>query len=451
MTLSKICTDSQDPEAAVIGCALLSNDALADVAAILAPSHFQDRRCRVVFEAALDLHRSGGAVDAGTIVDTLRRRGALDAVGAAFVADCCGAVNAPATAGHWARRVLHAYQLRRLRDAAGQAYHEAQSPDADPAALAAGMVDQALEAIGECAGDAVSLRDALKLFVEEAEEVRQNRTRPCAPTGLRALDALIGGFPNGALTILGARPHVGKTSLALQAAEATARAGRGVLFISLEMTRAQLAGKAQAMAGGAAVHTLYSENGIPEASFRAMAEAIQGLEGLPVFIAERQYLTAEQAAAMIRSEARRRKLGLVILDYLTLLRFPSRDRWQHIGAAVKVLKGTAQALRLPVVLLAQINRAAMEERDRRPMLHHLRESGDIEQDADLVILLHRPRQHAADLEDPDDYGFAFVDKNRITGRTGRVPLGWNATRGAFEDHVPARIRERLEGSRNASE
>ena len=240
----------------------------------------------------------------------------------------------------------------------------------------------------------VSLGDALTQAIVAGERARESGGLVGLSTGFAGLDRSIGGLEPGNLYVLGARPGMGKTALALQMAITGATAGRGVFFGSLEMNAAQLARRMLASEADVPLSVTRSGNWTNDQAHRLVTTQHRRAD-LPLHISERPGQTVDQIAAGARSRALSRDgLGLVVVDHLHLIRPPAEAiragaTWA-VGQVSNALKRMAKSLGVPVVALAQLNRGVESREDKRPGLHDLRQSGEIEQDADAVMLLHRP-------------------------------------------------------------
>ena len=444
--------DTTAAEVSVLGSCILQNSRIPEAMSLLSAEAFVGQGHRAIWEAIVALNEDGKAVDLLTLSERLRADTELKH----HLMDIVKAVPAPANCGHYANIIVDAHQGRRIKLALESGVASMQSGNVDFKHVSATVMEQLLEIAATGPDEAVSARDACKAWIDKMEAAKKDGRPPVASTGLQALDDQIGGYPDGYLTTIGARTTVGKTTLGLIAAEATAKAGKSVLIISLEMAAADLMGKLQGMCGGPNPRKMYRQT-LDKDDFQSLSTVIVHLSGLPIWIHDRR-LTAAMACARIRATAQRQKdLGLVVVDYLTLLDFTgSRDQLRHkIGAAVKMLRQAARDAGVPIILVSQLNRVP-ESKDGvsdRPRKHHLRESGDIEQDSDLILLVHRPcmelspaqyrKRESNNQPTEDDYACIFVDKDRVSGSTGMVAVGWDKGKGTFTDFVPPNVREHL--------
>jgi len=435
-----------DAEAALVGAMLYDNHIVADVAAVVEPAAFVDGFNLRVFEATLKLRKEGQGVD----LVTLRHAMNLDAdevVQLTAILENC-----PASANwrDYAALVNDAAIRRRVETVAKQAAHEARTGDTAGVDLATRLHDDAAALLASGTGpDVATAGDAVDELVERLRRAEAGEDAPIS-TGLEALDSIIGGLEPGRLSILAARPFSGKTVLALNIALAAAGAGGPVLYIGMEQGATELAGLAQCVLGGPLPGRLKTGR-LTREEYSAWQSAAPRLRALPLWLADATNVTAASVGRM----ARGMKGGtpvLIVVDYLQLMAMGKAERRDlAIADVTRSLKLLSRELHTHVLLLAQLNRQPENRPDRTPRMSDLRESGAIEQDADEVVLLHRPclglaeselqerRAHGRPAE--DDYAVLFVCKNRQTGVVKDTPVGWDASRLSFTDNVPVTVEQ----------
>jgi replicative DNA helicase len=404
-------------EQAALGGMMRWNDAIGEVASFLRAEHFRSHHHQRIFAAVLALWDAGKPVDAVGVADVLHDRGEVaDIGGYQYLARLMEQEPTGSGTVYHARRVRERAVIRGLNLAAKEivAATEAGKGDAEE------LVEEAERKIFGVAEDGYSGGAArLDAAVARYFDLIDARSRRGAqlgglPTGFPDLDKLTGGLNDGELTILAARTSVGKTSLALQVARAAAVEHKApTLFVSLEMSEAELTQRV--LCGAAGVDGQRLRNGCPSREdVERLAACGARVQGAPLFIDD----TASQRMVRVAATARRRRrqdgLRLLVVDYLQLVEPDDRraPRHEQVSAVSRRLKALAKELSVPVLALAQLNRQA-EESDR-PRLHHLRESGGLEQDADTVLLMHRPDDGAPVVE-------VDVAKNR-GGPTGGLKL-----------------------------
>lgn len=415
-----------DAERAVLGAALLSDNATLDLLQHLAPGHFFRQAHQDVFLAIRALSSERKAVDGLTVRAWLEQHGKLQAVGGP--AYLFGLVDGmPPTRNISAHiSILKDRALRRNLQAVGRRL-EVLATDADRDGLVLLDVAQAellALADGMVKGD---LRPASAL-VQDAfpaiERLTQSKSGVTGiATGFTDLDRLTRGLQRANLVLVAARPSMGKTALALNIAAYAATNGHRVAFFSLEMSEQELMMRLIAAIGRLDGHRLQSGI-VNQTDYTRISDAMGRIADYPMWVDD----TAHATVLEIRSKARRLKaregLDLVVIDYLQLLaaerRYESRNL--ELGAMSRMLKGLAKELEVPVVALSQLSRKTEERGDHRPQISDLRESGSLEQDADLVLLLYRAEHYK---RTPENAGQAelIIGKQR-NGPTGTVHLTW---------------------------
>lgn len=283
-------------------------------------------------------------------------------------------------------------------------------------------------------GEPVRMHDAIHAALNEID-TRQARGGGLAglSTGFGQIDQITGGLEPGQLVILAARPSAGKTALALNIADHVAAAGTPVLFFTLEMSVQELGMRLLSSRTGVPMADMRGGSVSPE-DWRRLADADRDTAGIPLFIDDRPGITVAYARAKARKIRRQHGLGLIVVDYLQLMKGPGENRTQEVGGISRGLKALAKELRVPLIALAQINRAVESRTDKRPLMSDLRESGDIEADADVIAMLHREEGPGM-----QDLIALAVRKNR-NGPLGDVTLAYDAPRLRFSDADPDRLR-----------
>lgn len=414
---------SIEAEEAVLGSVLIDDDALYKVASFLRPEHFYVEKNGWVYQAFLNVSERREPIDVLTVCDELERQGRLqEAGGAAYITSLLNAVPTAIHVEHYARLVERTAVLRQLISAAGaiaRIAHE-ETGDADEA------LDEAERVIfeiaqGRVSRDFVPLSQILASYLEQLDRVKEGRGPLGLPTGFADLDKLTGGFQQGDLIIVAARPSVGKTALCTNIAHHVAvKEKLPVAIFSLEMSREQLAHRL--LCAEASIDSQRLRLGqYDEEELRRISRAFGVLSEAPIYVDD----TASISVTELRSKARRlcleRGIRLIIIDYLQLMHGRrTENRIQEISDISRSLKALAKELNVPVVALSQLSRAPELRTDHRPVLSDLRESGSLEQDADVVIFIYRE-----ELYDPntEKQGIAdiIVAKHR-NGPTGQFGL-----------------------------
>jgi len=418
-----------EAEEALLGAMLLSRDAVASSSEVVGGAEMFYRPAHAhIFEAITILTARGEAVDPITVGEELRRRDLLDAIGGASTLISLQA-NAPGTANaaYYARIVRDHALLRRLIGAAGSIAERAYGlPDDVRKAVdeAESLVFDIARHEGE--GSTALIKDLLNETLERLEELYERGSEITGtPTGYIDLDEMTSGLQPGSLVVVGARPAMGKTSFALgMATNAAMKANRPVLVFSLEMSKVELSQRI--LCSEARIDSKKVRNGkLTQADWGAIANAIGRLAEAPVWIDDNPMVNVME----IRSKARRLRsevgdLGMVVVDYIQLMtgRTKAESRQVEVSEISRGLKLLARELECPVIACAQLNRSLEQRADKRPMLSDLRESGALEQDADIVMFIYRdevydPKQENAGLAE------ILVAKHR-NGPTGVTHLSF---------------------------
>lgn len=421
---------SLEAEQAVLGAILLDAHALTAVEGSLEGTHFHLERHRHIYEAMIGLVDRGQAIDLLTLADELARRGVLEAAGGrGYLAILPQAVVSPGNIGYHANIVRTKARLRGLITVAREILDEAvgEREDADQILDAAEqrLFSISREAIGR---DFRPMSDVIHDTMDEIERAqREGKPLTGVPTGYPDLDELTLGLHPSDLIILAARPAMGKTAFALNLALNVAMHGRtGVGLFSLEMGAHQLSNRM--LCTLARVPSTMTRSGrLTETQAARLEKEARNLDLAPIFIDD----TPGQTVYEIRSKARRLalrepNLGLLIIDYLQLMSGSSRaeSRQQEVAEITRALKGLARDLNIPVIALSQLSRKVEDRRakDRRPILSDLRESGAIEQDADIVMFLHRQSYYEEERE-PDFDSTAPAETEIILAKHRNGPTG----------------------------
>ncbi len=410
-----------EAEESVLGSLLIDPDAIIRISTFLKPVDFYVERHNWVCEAILDLHERRQPADLVTLSDELERRNQLDEIGGA--AYLTGLMNVTPTSIHvefYARIVERTAVLRRLIDAAGKiaqlAYQDTEDVEE--------VVDRAEEIIFGISERRVDrdlrpIRHILDDYYDRVEYLQQHQGEIIGiPTGLADLDKLLGGLQRSDMIVMAGRPGMGKTSLALSVALQSARRWqKRVALFSLEMSDEQLVQRLVSAETGIDSQRLRLGN-IKADEWPTFYQAIRLLSETSVFIDD----TPAISALELRTKARRlhaeHGLDLLIVDYLQLMRGGSRNenRQQEISFISRSIKSLARELNIPILALSQLSRQVESRHDKRPMLSDLRESGSIEQDADVVLFIYRDDVYNPDTEFPN-IAEIIVGKHR-SGPTG---------------------------------
>ncbi len=432
-------------EQSVLGGMLLSRDAIADVVETLRPADFYRPAHQLVYDAVLDLYGRGDPVDAITVADALQKAGTLvRAGGAPYLLTLVSQVPTAANAGYYARIVGEKAVLRRLVEAGTRIVQlgyaadtgNAGNGDADQA------VDRAQAAVYEVTERRISedyqpLADLLMPTFDELEAIQSHDgTMSGSPTGFADLDALTNGLHPGQLVVVAARPAMGKSTLGLDfARSASVVHGRTSCIFSLEMSRSEITMRLLSAEARVSLGAMRSGR-LTEDDWDRLARRMGELAEAPLFIDDSPNLTMMEIRAKARRLKQRKQLGLIVLDYLQLMSSPRRveSRQQEVSEISRQCKLLAKELEVPIVAISQLNRSSEQRQDKKPMLSDLRESGAIEQDADVVILLHR--EDFYEPESPRAGEADFIVAKHRNGPTGTIPVAFQGMYSRFVDMAP---------------
>ncbi len=434
---SSVLTPPQDlnAEQSVLGAMLLSKDAVADVIESLQEGDFYKPAHATIYGAILDIFGKGEPADAITVANYLTKAGVLSNIGgAAYLHTLVASVPTAANASYYGRIVSERAILRRLVDAGTRIAQMGYSGDAEVDAL----VDRAQAEVYEVttrrtSEDYAQLSDIMPGALEEIEAIEKGGNTVGVPTGFKELDDLTHGLHPGQLIIVAARPAVGKSTLALDFARAASiKNGQTSVIFSLEMSRHEIVMRLLSAEASVGLGSMRGGT-MGEAEWERMAKKMGQVNSAPLFIDDSPNMTMMEIRAKARRLKQRYDLKLLVLDYMQLMSSGRKveSRQVEVSEFSRSLKLLAKELQIPVVALSQLNRGPEQRQDKRPMLSDLRESGSLEQDADMVILLHREDMYDKDGGRSGEADF-IVAKHR-NGPTGTVPVAFQGHYSRFVD------------------
>ena len=383
-----------EAETSVLGAVLLENEALNRVLEILKEDDFYRNAHRRIFSAILHLYEHSDPVDLITLSEVLKTRGELDDVGGVeYLNSLVNGVPTAANISYYAKIIKEKALLRKLINRTTEIVSQSYSISGDVDEF----IDQAERTIFEISEDRVRpsfypIKDLIKSSFKTIERLYEKRQLITGvPTGFQRLDELTSGLQPSDLIIIAGRPSMGKTALALNIAQnASVQASIPAAIFSLEMSKEQLALRMLCSEAKVDAHRLRG-GFLSESDWPKLTRAAGSLSEAPLFIDDTPGLSALEMRAKTRRLKIEHNLGLVIVDYLQLMRGRARadSREQEISDISRSLKALAKELSIPVIALSQLNRRVEERGDKRPQLSDLRESGAIEQDADVILFLYR--------------------------------------------------------------
>ncbi|MGI5950412.1 MAG: replicative DNA helicase [Brooklawnia sp.] len=422
-------------EQGVLGAMLMSKDAIAEVLEVIKPTDFYRPAHELIYQAILDLYGQGEPADPVTVAAELERRGELSRVGGhIYLADLLSSIAVAANAVYYAEIVRDKATLRRLVDASikiAQLGYAGQGEVAD-------IVDVAQQAIyevseGKRAEDYKPLRELLEPTYDEIEAIgARGGGLSGIPTGFTRLDELTNGLHGGQMIIIAARPAVGKSTLALDFARSAAvKHQLATAFFSLEMSQTEIVMRLLSAEAGVTLQSI--RNGtLGEEEWSRIVNRTRSFEDAPLFIDDSPNLTMMEIRAKARRLKQRHDLRLVVIDYLQLMSSGKKveSRQLEVSEFSRQAKLLAKELDVPVIALSQLNRGPEQRQDKKPMLSDLRESGSLEQDADIVILLHREDMY--DKDNRTGEADLVIAKHR-NGRTDTVSVSFQGHFSRFTD------------------
>jgi replicative DNA helicase len=426
-------------EQCVLGGMLLSKDAISDVIEVIRPVDHYRPAHQIVHEAILDLYARGEPADAITVANELSRRGELQRIGGApYLHTLIASVPTAANAGYYARIVRERAILRRLVEAGTRIVQMGYTGDAD----ADDLVDRAQAEVyavtdRRIAEDYHSLSEIMPGALDEIESIGSRGGQMTGvPTGFADLDSLTNGLHPGQMVVIAARPAVGKSALALDfARSATIRHGRPTVLFSLEMGRNEITMRLLAAEAKVPMNLMRTGQ-LSDDDWNRLAKRMSEVADAPLFIDDSPNMSLMEIRAKCRRLKQRHDLKMVIIDYLQLMSSPKRveNRQQEVSEMSRSLKLLAKELEVPVIALSQLNRGPEQRQDKKPMLSDLRESGSIEQDADVVILLHR--EDAYEKESPRAGEADLIIAKHRNGPTATVTVAFQGHYSRFVDMAP---------------
>ncbi|WP_439564967.1 replicative DNA helicase [Microcella sp.] len=423
-------------EQSALGGMLLSKDAVADVIESVRGIDFYIPKHEVIFEAILTLYSHGEPTDVIAVTDELTKSGALSRAGGAdYLHTLTAIVPTAANAGYYASLVAEKAVLRRLVEAGTRIVQMGYASEGEVTDL----VNNAQAEIYQVAGgveaeDFIPLTEAVTTAIDEIEAAKgRDGQMTGVPTGFHDLDALTNGLHPGQLVLVAARPALGKSTLALDFARAAAiKHDMPTIIFSLEMGRSEIA--MRLLSAEASVPLQAMRKGTVDARDWTTIAATRGrINDAPLYIDDSPNMTLVEIRAKCRRLKQKVGLKMVIIDYLQLMTSGKRveSRQQEVSEFSRALKLMAKELQVPVVALSQLNRGPEQRADKKPALSDLRESGSLEQDADMVILLHR--ESAYEKENPRAGEADFIVAKHRNGPTDTITVGFHGHFSRFAD------------------
>ncbi|HMS93363.1 MAG TPA: replicative DNA helicase [Candidatus Saccharibacteria bacterium] len=431
----KVPPQNLDAEKSLIGAVLIDEEVLADVSEHVRPDDFYEKRHSIIFGGMMRLYEKHKPVDLLTLTDELKKKDELDVIGgSAYLSELTNYVPTAAHAEAYAELVATAAVRRRLIKASAEISEMGFDEDTSTQELLEkaeaelfSVSDQSLKQ------DLVSLESILTESFDRLEELHRNKGAiRGVRTGYRDLDNMTAGLQRSDLIILAARPAMGKTTLVTNLAYNVATiAKQSVLFFSLEMSKEQLVDRMLADASGVDSWNIRTGN-LSDDDFSKLSEAMGEMAEAPIYIDDTPGLSVLEMRTKARRQAHEAPLGLIIVDYLQLMQASGRsdgNRVQEVSEISRGLKLIARELNVPVIALSQLSRSVESRSPQIPQLADLRESGSIEQDADIVMFIYREAYYNPETE-RENITDLIIAKHR-NGPTGKVELYFHPERLRF--------------------
>jgi len=431
----KVPPQNLDAEMSLLGAILIDEETLADITEHVKPKDFYDKRHAIIFDAIMRLYEKNKPVDLLTLTDELKRKNEIDEIGgSAYLTELTNYVPTAAHAESYAEIVAQKAVRHRLIKASGEiselGYDEnttTQELLQQAEAELFSVSDQSLKQ------DLISLESILTDSFDRLEELHRNKgSLRGVRTGYRDLDNMTAGLQRSDLIILAARPAMGKTTLVTNLAYNVATiAKQPVLFFSLEMSKEQLVDRMLADASGVDSWNIRTGN-LSDDDFSKLSDAMGEMAEAPIYIDDTPGLSVLEMRTKARRAAHDQPLGLIIIDYLQLMQGSGRDngnRVQEVSEISRGLKLIARELNVPVIALSQLSRSVESRSPQIPQLADLRESGSIEQDADIVMFIYREAYYNPETE-RENITDLIIAKHR-NGPVGKVELYFHPERLRF--------------------
>ncbi len=439
--LNRLPPHSVEAELGVLGSMLLNPEVCDDVLMVLRRSEeFYVYANQVLFKHILTIHNEGKRADTTLLLERLRKDSEVEAVGGVeYLIEVVNSVPSAANAVYYAEIVRDKATLRAMIHASSEILRDAYDPSGDARELLARAEERVFKILDTNGGnELVSMHDVLSEAMSRIDlRLLKGAGIGGMETGFSELDRLTGGLHESELIIIAARPSMGKTAFSTNIAEHVAiKLNRPVLFVSLEMSKLELAERILCSSGKINGHDL--RNGfISPSDQKKLVETSSKISMAPLYIDDSPSRTVTEIAATARRLKSRNGLAMVVIDYLQLIEPDNAKdpRQEQVAKIARRLKAIAREIRVPVICLAQLNRQAEATKDNRPRLSHLRESGAIEQDADVVMFVHREEYYLTTEEERSRVSgeAEIIIAKQRNGPTGEIKLAWLKNYTRFEN------------------
>lgn len=439
MTTDRLPPHTAEAERGVLGALLREGIAADGTFEHLTPADFYLYPHQLVYAVYRDYAAAGRPFDVVTLFDELIRRNQSADVTAAYVAELFDAMPTAANLEYHARLVREYSERRRLIHAATEMVRDAWEGVAPPLDLLERFYDMAVQTADTSTKEVTTLTSALRQVMEEIDERQRPDGKRPLTTGFDSLDNVLGGFRGGEFIVVGARPSQGKTALGVAFLLAASEQGVPTLMFSLEMSASEVASRVLSMRSDVPLNQIRGRLQDERNTVHRLIDTVDNTR-LPMWIDDRADHTVSSMASVAKRAVRRHKVGLVVIDYLQLMNHEGGKQDNQsirVGNTSRRLKLLARALNVPVVCLAQLNRECESRGDKKPNLSDFRESGSIEQDADVALMLW-PDDTTTNPHDPLRVIRVCVEKQR-NGPVTVVPLDYRRAVVRFEQPLPTQL------------
>jgi len=439
----RVMPHNENAEKAVLGAMLCDNKTVSESSEILTKDDFYSKGNRCIFESIIRLTDRGGAADLLTVSNDLRNAGLLDKSGGApYIAELTDSVISASNARHYAEIVKDKANERRIIETANMMTEAVYSGQAEEAISIAQKLS-----IERHKSTIRAARDVAKTTLHQIEDSykRGGDIVTGTATGMTDLDEITGGLPDGGLIIIAGRPGMGKSAVAGHIAKYAALHETPTVIFSLEMPAESI--MLRFFANMTNINSRQLRRGyVHNSQWGTVIEAVQTIGQAPLFIDDQVDITPTAIRAKARQLKTEHGLGLLIVDYIQLVRVPGKHdtREQAVAEISRTLKAIARELNIPVIGLSQLNRQVDSRADKRPMLSDLRESGAIEQDADIIAFIYRDELYDKRQDNPNRGIVEIEIAKHRNGPTGTIKLRFNAATQSFKDMETPGWRERRE-------
>ncbi|MFH1246315.1 MAG: replicative DNA helicase [Candidatus Liptonbacteria bacterium] len=432
----KIPPHNLEAEQSVLGSILIDKNSIHRVADLLVADDFYMPAHEIIYRTIIDLYERRKPIDIMSVTNSLKEKKLLqDIGGSSYLADLTNQVTTTSHVDHYAQIVKEKKILRDLIRASGEITENAFGEVEEFEDLI-DNIEQKILAISQKSlpQNFVAIKEELKIAYERIEKLHAHKDAiRGVPTGFQGLDNLLSGLQKSDLIVLGARPSLGKTSLALDIARNAANRGFKVGLFSLEMSREQLIDRLISAESGVSLWKLRTGRITDEGDFQLIQSSLDKLASVSIFIDDTASPTIMQMRAMARRLQVEFGLDLLVIDYLQLIvpRRNSDNMVQQVTEISRGLKALARELNIPILALSQLSRAVDQRDDKRPKLHDLRESGSIEQDSDVVMFIYRKDRERTDVAPEDQNTAEIIVAKHRNGPLGVVELKFDPEHTSF--------------------